>query len=331
MMKRILLFSFFSLLTLSLKAQQKSPTEAVIYTVAQDGSGDFKTIQEGVNAFRDHMQVRVTLMVKRGTYPEKLVIPSWKPNIHIKGESKEGVIITGNDFSGKEYPTGKDATGNSKFSTYTSFTVLVDAPDIILENLTIQNTAGRVGQAVALHVEGDRFVCRNCVLLGNQDTLYAAREGSRQYYQNCQIEGTTDFIFGKSVAVFQSCRIKSLSDSYITAAATPAYQTYGFVFLDCELISDPAAKKVYLGRPWRPWAKTIFIRTQMGSHIVPEGWNNWGNAENEKTVVYAEYESRGTDVSKRTKWAKTLTPKEAKTYIPERILAGYDQWKPSTL
>lgn len=331
MMKRILLFSFFSFLALSLKAQQKSPTEAVTYTVAQDGSGDFKTIQEGVNAFRDHMQVRVTLLVKRGTYPEKLVIPSWKPNIHIKGESKEGVIITGNDFSGKEYPTGKDATGNSKFSTYTSFTVLVDAPDIILENLTIQNTAGRVGQAVALHVEGDRFVCRNCVLLGNQDTLYAAREGSRQYYQNCHIEGTTDFIFGKSVAVFQSCRIKSLSDSYITAAATPAYQTYGFVFLDCELISDPAAKKVYLGRPWRPWAKTIFIRTQMGSHIVPEGWNNWGNAENEKTVVYAEYESRGTDVSKRTKWAKTLTPKEAKTYIPERILAGYDQWKPSTL
>lgn len=331
MMKSILLFGLFSLLTLGLKAQQKSPTEAVTYTVAQDGSGDFKTIQEGVNAFRDHMQVRVTLLVKKGTYAEKLVIPSWKPNIHIKGESKDGVIITGNDYSGKDYPGGKDATGNPKFSTYTSFTVLVDAPDVILENLTIQNTAGRVGQAVALHVEGDRFICKNCVLLGNQDTLYAAREGSRQYYQNCHMEGTTDFIFGKSVAVFQACRIKSLSDSYITAAATPAYQTYGFVFLDCELITDPAAKKVYLGRPWRPWAKTVFIRTKMGSHIVPEGWNNWGNTENEKTVFYAEYDSRGTDTGKRVPWAKTLTVQDAKTYTPERILAGEDQWKPSAL
>ena len=164
------------------------PTYPSKFVVAQDGSGDYKTIQEAVNNFRDHSQVRVTLYIKNGVYHEKLVIPAWKPNIHLVGESKEGVIITGDDFSGKPYPNGaKDATGKDKFSTYTSFVVLVDAPDIVIENLTIQNTAGRVGQAVALHVEGDRFVCKNCKLIGNQDTLFAAREGSRQYYQNCYI------------------------------------------------------------------------------------------------------------------------------------------------
>ena len=152
-----------------------SPTTPVSFTVAQDGSGTFKTIQEAVNSFRDHMQVRVTLYVRNGVYAEKLVIPSWKPNIHIIGESKEGVIITGNDYSGKTYPGGKDWTGKDKYSTYTSYTVLVDAPDIILENLTIRNTAGRVGQAVALHVDGDRFVCKNCVFAGQSGYAVCGR------------------------------------------------------------------------------------------------------------------------------------------------------------
>ncbi len=323
------IFSFFFLLMCSVGAfAQSKPAAPVTYpasfTVAQDGSGNFKTIQEAVNSFRDHSQVRVTLHVKNGVYAEKLVIPSWKPNIHIIGESKEGVIITGDDFSGKAYPGGKDATGKDKFSTYTSYTVLVDAPDIILENLTIRNTAGRVGQAVALHVEGDRFVCKNCALLGNQDTLYAAKEGSRQYYDNCFIEGTTDFIFGKSISVFQSCTIKSLSDSFITAAATPAYQSYGFVFFDCKLVADPAARKVYLGRPWRPHAKTIFIRTEMGSHILPAGWDNWGNTANEKTTLYAEYKStgEGSTVDKRVNWSKQLNDKQAKQYTVATIFSN---------
>lgn len=308
-----------------------SPTSPVSFTVAQDGSGTFKTIQEAVNSFRDHMQVRVTLYVKNGVYAEKLVIPSWKPNIHVIGESKEGVIITGNDYSGKDYPGGKDWTGKDKYSTYNSYTVLVDAPDIILENLTIRNTAGRVGQAVALHVEGDRFVCKNCVLLGNQDTLYAAAEGSRQYYENCYIEGTTDFIFGKSISVFQSCTIKNLSDSFITAAATPAYQSYGFVFFDCKLITDSAAQKVYLGRPWRPYAKTVFIRTDMGSHILPVGWENWGNKANEQTVLYAEYGSTGPggDTSKRVAWSKKLTAKEIRQYTIAGIFSERSPWIPT--
>jgi pectinesterase len=330
-MKNQLLVCFFLICTrLAWSQAILSPTVSVSFTVAQDGSGNYKTIQEAVNSFRDHMQVRVTLYIKNGTYAEKLIIPSWKPNIHVIGESRDGVIITGADYSGKAHPAGRDGTGNDKFSTYTSYTVRVDAPDITLENVTIRNTAGRVGQAVALHVEGDRFVCKNCTLLGNQDTLYAAAEGSRQYYENCFIEGTTDFIFGKSTAVFQSCTIKSLTDSYITAAATPAYQRYGFVFFDCKLIADPAVKKAYLGRPWRPYARTIFIRTDIGNHILPEGWDNWDNAANEKTVLYAEFGSTGAggDVSKRVGWSKQLTAKEARQYTLAAIFSTQSAWLP---
>ncbi|GAB2530756.1 pectinesterase family protein [Spirosoma aerophilum] len=308
-----------------------SPTSPASVTVAQDGSGNFKTIQEAVNSFRDHMQVRVTLYVRNGVYAEKLVIPSWKPNIHIIGESREGVIITGDDYSGKAFPGGKDWTGKDQYSTYTSYTVFVDAPDTKLENLTIRNTSGRVGQAVALHVDGDRFICKNCILLGNQDTLYAAAEGSRQYYENCFIEGTTDFIFGKSISVFQSCTIKSLSDSFITAAATPDYQAYGFIFLDCKLIADAATQKVYLGRPWRYKAKTIFIRTAMGSHILPVGWDNWGNAANEQTVLYAEQGSTGPggNSSKRVAWSKQLSANEAQRYTLTTIFSGPSAWLPT--
>lgn len=324
MKKLVLFFGMMVILTQALGQSKSTSTVSfpTKFTVAKDGSGDFRTIQEAVNSFRDHSQERVTLYVKNGIYAEKLVIPSWKPNIHIIGESREGVIITGNDFSGKSYPNNtKDATGKTQFSTYTSYTVLVDAPDIILENLTIENTAGRVGQAVALHVEGDRFVCRNCILKGNQDTLYAAKEGSWQYYENCYIEGTVDYIFGKSIAVFQSCTIKSLSDSYITAAATPPYQPFGFVFFDCKLIAESGVQKVYLGRPWRPYSKTVFIRTEMGAHVLPQGWNNWGNPKNEETVLYAEYQSTGKGAAPQSRvgWSKQLNSKEMKLYTLSNI------------
>ncbi len=324
-MKKIFLLSLLLASIQLLRAQtipnHKYPSS---FTVAQDGSGDFKTIQEAVNSFRDHSQERVKLYVKNGTYTEKLVIPAYKPNIHIIGESRDGVIITWDDYSGKAYPMGVvDRFGKTVHSTYTSYTVLVEAPDVILENLTIRNSAGRVGQAVALNVQADRFVCRNCALLGNQDTLYAAAEGTRQYYDNCYIEGTTDFIFGKSISVFQSCTIKSLSDSYITAAATPAYQTHGFVFFDCNLIAAPEATKVYLGRPWRPNSHTVFIRCRLGDHIRPAGWDNWGNPDNEKTAFYAEYQSTGPGAApaQRVPWSRQLSDKEVKALTPEKILS----------
>jgi pectinesterase len=310
------------------------PAQTTVYptsfTVAKDGTGQFKTIQEAVNAVRDLSQQKVRILIKKGVYHEKVLVPSWKTMISLTGEDKDSTIISFSDYSGKPYTAGKDAYGKDSFSTYTSYTLLVQGNDFSAQNLTIENTAGRVGQAVALHVEGDRATIINCRLLGNQDTLYAATENSRQYYKDCYIEGTTDFIFGEATVVFQNCTIKSLVNSYITAAATTPRQPFGFVFFDCRLTADSAAKKVYLGRPWRPYAKTVFIDTDMGPHILKEGWDNWRNSENEKTVLYAEYNSRGVGAARdgRVKWSRQLTQKEAKKYTLATIFEGPTSWVP---
>jgi pectinesterase len=333
--KRISIILLLVVVTLGLKAQNIVLPSSL--TVAQDGSGNYKTIQEAVNAVRDLGQQQVTIHIKKGIYYEKLVIPSWKTKISLIGESADNTIITNNDYSGKAVPGGKDAFGKEKMSTYTSYTVLVQGDDFRAENLTIANTAGRVGQAVALHVEADRCIFVNCRLLGNQDTLYLAKGNSRQLYQGCYIEGTTDFIFGEATVVFERCIIKSLMNSYITAAATTPRQAYGFVFFDCKLIADTAAKKVFLGRPWRPYAKTAFINTDMGAQIVPEGWNPWkGDAmfpDKEKTVFYAEYESKGagSNTAKRVSWSKQLSKAEVKKYTINNILSGADGWQPAAV
>jgi len=304
-------------------------------TVAQDGSGSFKTIQEAVNSIRDLGQARVVIHIKKGVYHEKLIIPSWKTNVSLIGDDKDNTIITNDDFSGKPNPCGRDAFGKDKFTTYTSYTVLVQGNGFIAKNLTIGNTAGRVGQAVALHAEGDRCIFINCRLLGNQDTLYAATENSRQFYKDCDIEGTTDFIFGEATAVFENCVIKSLANSYITAAATTSRQQFGFVFFNCRLIAAAGVDKVYLGRPWRPYAKTVFIRTAMGDHILPQGWNPWkGDAmfpDKEKTAFYGEFENNGagSNISGRVSWSHRLTAADMKNYTLKNILGGKDGWDPT--
>lgn len=298
------------------------------FTVAQDGSGDFKTIQEAVNAVRDLSQQLVTINIKKGIYHEKLIIPSWKTKVSLVGEDKEKTIITNSDYSGKMNPQGTDAFGKDKYTTYTSYTVLVQGNDFRAENLTIENASGRVGQAVALHVEGDRCILKNCKLMGNQDTLYAATENSRQYYKNCFIQGTTDFIFGEATAVFDHCTIKNLSNSYITAASTTPRQQFGFVFFNCNLVADTAAKKVHLGRPWRPYAKVVYLNTKMDSHIVTTGWDNWRNPDNEKTAFFAEYNSTGpgANPSGRVAWSHQLNSNDVKIYTIKNILSGKDGW-----
>ncbi|GAA4204597.1 pectinesterase family protein [Pedobacter jeongneungensis] len=339
-MRRIPYFKLITLLFLNtlsfIHANAQDPKYPSTITVSKDGDANYKTIQEAVNSVRDLGEKEVKIYVKKGIYKEKLIIPSWKIRISITGEDAENTIITFDDYSGKPNPAGKDVYGNAKFSTYTSFTVLVQGIDIHLENLTIINSAGRVGQAVALHVEGDRFVAKNCRFLGNQDTLYAAVENSRQYYQNCYVEGTTDFIFGKATVVFQDCTVKNLSDSYVTAASTSAQQKFGFVFLNCKLVADPSVTKAFLGRPWRPYAKTVFINCDLGKHIVAEGWNPWKGdkmfPDKEQTVFYAEYNNTGAGASPKTRlpWTKQLTDKEAKNYTLKNILGGPDQWNPIT-
>ena len=324
-MRKIFCFVFM----LSLIQLAQAQLQVFNFTVAQDGSGDFKTIQEAVNKVRDHSQQKVTIFIKKGIYHEKLVIPSWKKNIALVGEDEGSTIITNDDYSGKDFP-GLDFAGNPKFSTYTSYTVLMQANDCSLENLSIRNTAGKVGQAVALEIDADRCVVKNCQISGNQDTLYTSKDG-RNYFLNCFIEGTTDFIFGEATVIFENCTIKSLQNSYVTAASTTKEQAFGYVFLHCKLIAAEGVDQVYLGRPWRPYAKTVFIQTEMGAHIRSEGWNPWkGDAmfpDKEKTVFYAEYQSSGAgaNIAGRVKWAHQLTSAQAKKYTLKNI---FKDWNP---
>ncbi len=318
-MKLILTFLFTSIILFATAQTQNFPKS---FTVAKDGSGDFKTIQEAVNSIRDWSEVQVPIYVKKGVYKEKLIIPAQKSKISLIGEDKAQTIITFDDYSGK-----------NGINTYTSHTVLVQGNDFIAENLTFENNAGPVGQAVALHVEADRVVIRNCKILGNQDTLFPSADTSRQYYVDCYIEGTTDFIFGAATVVFENCHIHSKKNSYITAASTTQAQQFGFVFLNCKLTADTNAQKVYLGRPWRPYARTVFIHTNMDKHILPEGWHVWNTNENHLKTFYAEYGSYGPGFVKenRVAWSKQLTKKEAKKYTLKNIFKGTMAWNPSEI
>lgn len=317
-MKKLFLILFISM-TQFLFAENEP---YIKITVAKDGSEDFISIQKAINSVRDLGPAEALIFIKSGTYHEKIVIPTSKHKITLKGENKDNTIITNNDFSGKL------DSSNEKMTTFNSYTVLVMADDIKISNLTIQNSSCNEGQAVSLHVEGDRFIIKNSTILGCQDTLYSATNHSRQYFENCYIEGTTDFIFGQATVIFKNCTIKSLANSYITAAATEADKPYGFVFLDCQLIAKEGITKVYLGRPWRPYAKTVFINTEMGKHIVPEGWNPWKGdkmfPDKEKTAYYAEFGSEGGNIAKRVSWSHQLTKKDLKKYTLEKIFNGWN-------
>ena len=294
----------------------KQGTQKFYIVVAKDGSGDFTTVQAAINSAPDVAQKRVTIYVKNGVYKEKLVVPSWKTKITLIGESKDSTIITYDDYHGK---------GN--INTFTSYTVLVQGNDFTAENLTFENSAGRVGQALALAVEADRCIIRNCRIIGNQDTLYAANDSSRQYYVDCYIEGTTDFIFGDATAVFKNCLIKSKKNSFVTAASTSPEQKFGYVFLNCKLIADSGLNKVYLGRPWRPYADVAYIHCYLGQQIIAAGWNNWKDPQREKTARYSEYESTGPGANPagRIGWSKQLTSREVKKYTLKNI---FGNWNP---
>ncbi|WP_080057667.1 pectinesterase family protein [Spirosoma aerolatum] len=296
-------------------------------TVAQDGHGDYKTVQAALNTVPANNPTRIIIYIKKGTYKEKLKLDSTQHNVTLIGEDKATTILTYDDYSGKPFPDG------TKLRTSTSGSFYIFGNDFRAENLTFENTAGPVGQAVAAFVTGDRAVFINCRFLGNQDTLYTGMPSQygRQYYKDCYIEGTIDFIFGSATAVFDHCTIFSKTNgNYVTAAATPEGKPYGFVFLNCTLTSNAPAASIYLGRPWRDFAKTVFIHCQLGNHIKPEGWHNWDKPNAEKTTFYAEYGSKGpgANPTSRASWSKQLSTEEIKAYKPDIILAGSDQWKP---
>lgn len=304
------------LLLLLCSTEALQAQERYVLTVAQDGSGDFTKIQPAIDACKSFPDERVTVYIKNGVYNEKVRVPACNTKLSLVGESTEKTIITFNDCFG--------TINRGRNSTFFTYTMLVEADDFYAENLTIENSAGPVGQAVALHVEGDRCAFRNCRIAGNQDTLYAAGEKSRLYFNRCFIEGTTDFIFGGATALFDECVIHSKSDSYITAASTPKGKRYGLVFLSCKLTATEGTANVFLGRPWRDYAKTVFINCHMGAHITPEGWANWENTSRDKTAYYAEFDNIGPGATKerRVTWSHQLRKKEAARYTVEKILGS---------
>ncbi|WNH11219.1 pectinesterase family protein [Thalassobellus suaedae] len=315
---KILLLNLILLCVLTVNAKE-SKEDLILkdeynMVVAKDGSGDYTTIQDAIYASKSFPYQRVIINIKNGVYKEKVHVYSWNTYVTLIGESKEHTIITFDDYFSK--------LNLGRNSTFHTSTVLVEGNDFVAKNLTIKNASGPVGQAVALSVNADRCYFENCSFLGFQDTLYTAGEGFKQYFKNCYIEGSVDFIFGEATVLFESCTLNSKTNSYITAASTPKNQKFGYVFKNCKLTADEKVAAVYLGRPWRLYAKTVFINCEMGKHIKPEGWHNWNKKEAESTTFYAEYNCSGEGYkpNSRVAWSHQLKKCQAKKYKIEVIL-----------
>ena len=302
--------------------------------VASDGSGDFVTIQEAIAAVPDNNSNAFTIVIQPGKYTGPFMIGKEKHHVRLIGTAPEKTILT--------WPYNVYEPQSSNTYQFNPGLVVV-GNHFYAENLTIENTSGDHGQALAVRVDGDCSMFNHCRILGWQDTLMA--NNGRHYFTNCFIAGRVDFIYGSGTAVFDHCEIQSRNGGYITAANTPPDQAYGFVFLNCKLTGDPtpwpnpagsnskAGNRLPLadlGRPWRPYASVTYINCEMGDHIKPAGWDNWRRVDNEATARYAEYHSSGPGgrVESRVKWAKQLTDAEAERFTIENILGGADHWQP---
>ncbi|MBQ6081755.1 MAG: pectin esterase [Bacteroidales bacterium] len=297
--------------------------------VSPDGHGDFATVQQAIDAVPDYSHEHITtIYIRKGVYKENVHIPHSKFRMHISGEDAPGTIITFDKAAKHNWPLTGYPIGTSG-----SATIYIHSSYVTFENLTFENTAGEgkeIGQAVAVFTDGDFLFFKNCRLIGNQDTLYTygryGKDGGikRNYFLDCYIEGTTDFIFGPSIAYFENCTIHSKKNSYVTAASTLKGQKYGYVFKNCRLTAAEGITKCYLGRPWGAYAKTVFIDCELGSHILPEGWHDWekpGKPDTKKNSYYAEWGSYGPGAAgPRVKWARKLTARKAAGYTFENVM-----------
>ena len=297
--------------------------------VSPDGHGDYMTVQEAIDAVPDYSHGHITsIYIRNGVYQEKVSIPHSKFRMHIQGEDAEKTVITYGKYAEQIWP-GFDY----KVGTSGSATIYIHASYITFEDITFENTAGEgksIGQAVAVFTDGDFLFFNRCRFIGNQDTLYTygryGKDGGvkRNYYLDCYIEGTTDFIFGPSICYFERCTIHSKKNSYVTAASTFPGQKYGYVFKDCKLTAAPGIDKCYLGRPWGAYAKTVFIHCELGSHILPEGWHDWekeGKPDTKKNSYYAEYDCYGPGArGPRVKWSHVLKAKDLPEYSFEKVM-----------
>ena len=291
-------------------------------TVAADGSGKYKTVQEALNAVPLNNKKPISIFIRNGIYKEKLHLDSSKNFVSLVGESKFNTILTYDDHTGKIAPNG------DSINTRTSWSFKIKADNFTAENITFQNDAGfAAGQAVAVESDGDKIIFRNCRFLGFQDVLFTNSDNSRQYYLNCYIEGTTDFIFGSATVWFDQCHIHSKKNSHVTAASTPKEHAYGYIFNDCVLTGDTVLNKVSLGRPWRPFASVTYLHCYLDKHIMPDGWANWNKTDNYKTTRYAEYKNYGPGASTagRLTWTKQLSDDEARQYSLKNV---FGDWNP---
>ena len=313
-----------------LTAQAKNYDNPDTLFVARDGTAEFRNVNEAIEVCRAFMEYHKVIYVKKGVYKEKLVIPQWLTNIEICGEDRDQTIITWDDHANiKADITPLTTSGEAqKIGTFRTFTLKIQGSKITLKNITIENNSARLGQAVALHTEGDRLTFVNCRFLGHQDTIYTGNAKTRLYFKDCYIEGTTDFIFGPSTAWFEHCQIFCKANSYITAASTPQDVAHGYIFNNCSISCDQGVDKVYLGRPWRDYGYTLFMNCQLPRQIRPEGWHQW-RPEAVKTARYMEYNNTGEGAAtdKRVAWSHQLTKKEASKITLEAVFAINDTWK----
>ena len=292
--------------------------------VAADGSGQFATVQAAIDAAPQLVRPSPPwiIRVKAGSYRERVYVQREKRFVRLVGDDPARTVIAFDLYAKVPGPDGKP------IGTFLTPTVWIDADDFRIENLTIANTAGPRGQALALRVDGDRDVFRNCRFLGWQDTILGNR--GRHYFEGCTVEGAVDFIFGAATEFYEACRIRCMGDGYITAASTPPGEPFGLVFSNCAIEGGNPGVRTYLGRPWRAYASVTFLNTRMSGVVRPVGWQNWGRPEREKTARYAEFNSTGpgTDPSARAPWSRALTAAEAGGITAGRVLGGQDGWKP---
>jgi PelA/Pel-15E family pectate lyase len=292
-------------------ADAKTPATIV---VAADGSGDFRTVQQAVDNVSDNNTRRVVIHIKPGIYREQIRVGPTKRFVTFRGEDPRTTILT--------YRLSALEAGNTRLA----FSTFVNANDFHAENVTFENSFGTGSQAVALFVDGDRAEFRNCRFLGWQDTLFV--NGGRQFFRDCYIEGHVDFIFGNAAAIFENCTIHSKGAGYVTAHyRTSNNENTGLVFVRCRLTGSDTGEGVYLGRPWRPYARVVFLECWLGSHIKPEGWDNWRDPAREKTAWFGEYNSKGPGANPRARvaWSKQLTTAEAATFARERFFSSADR------
>ncbi len=294
---------------------------------------DGEDINEMLDRAGADSEEEVLIKLGAGRYEGPVTID--RPNTIIEGADAFSTVITG---SLGAYEIMEDGLKRGTFRTQTLF---IDADNVKLKNLTVENTAGdgdKAGQAIALYADGDGLLFENCRFLGHQDTLFTAplpekevepggfrgpkenapRRMGKHYYKNCYIEGDVDFIFGGAEALFENCEIHSLKrdKGYITAASTPKEAEFGYVFYKCRFSSDSDDATYYIGRPWREYAKTVLIECELGKHIAGEGWHDWNGRGSGGGVYYAEYSSHGFGAAddRRAGFAHILTEDEAEKY-----------------